>query len=42
MGRLMIVFTLGALFASTVGARMALLIARLQFLVDVPSKLFGG
>jgi hypothetical protein len=32
MGRLMIIFTLGALFANTVGARVALLVARLQFL----------
>lgn len=32
MGRLMIIFTLGALFANTVTSRMALLISRLQFL----------
>ena len=32
MGRLMIIFTLGALFANTVGARVALLVSRLQFL----------
>lgn len=38
MGRLMIIFTLGALFANTVSARVALLIARLEFLVDF----FGG
>lgn len=41
MGRLMIIFTLGALFAATVSARVALLISRLQFLADIP-KLFGG
>ncbi len=33
IGRLMIIFTLGALFANTVGARVALLISRLQFLL---------
>jgi hypothetical protein len=38
MGRLMIIFTLGALFAHTVNARVALLISRLQFL----ASLFGG
>jgi hypothetical protein len=38
MGRLMIIFTLGALFASTVSSRVALLISRLQFLAG----LFGG
>ncbi len=38
MGRLMIIFTLGALFANTVSSRVALLISRLQFL----SGLFGG
>lgn len=38
MGRLMIIFTLGALFANTVGARVALLVARLQFL----ASFFGG
>jgi len=32
MGRLMIIFTLGALFANTVSARVALLVDRLQFL----------
>ena len=32
MGRLMIIFTLGALFANTVSARVALLVSRLQFL----------
>jgi len=37
----MIIFTLGALFAGTVSAKVALLIARLQFLADIP-KLFGG
>ena len=34
MGRLMIIFTLGALFANTVTSRMALLISRLQFLAS--------
>lgn len=34
MGRLMIIFTLGALFANAVSSRMALLIARLQFLFN--------
>lgn len=38
MGRLMIIFTLGALFANTVSARVALLISRLQFL----AHFFGG
>jgi hypothetical protein len=38
MGRLMLIFTLGALFASTFSSRVALLISRLQFLVG----LFGG
>lgn len=38
MGRLMIIFTLGALFANAVSSRVAMLIARLQFL----SGLFGG
>ena len=38
MGRLMIIFTLGALFANSVGARVALLVSRLQFLAG----LFGG
>ncbi len=33
MGRLMIIFTLGALFANTVSSRVALLISRLQFLL---------
>jgi hypothetical protein len=35
MGRLMIIFTLGALFANTVSARVALLISRLQFLMSL-------
>jgi hypothetical protein len=35
MGRLMIIFTLGALFANTVSARVALLISRLQFLANL-------
>jgi hypothetical protein len=34
MGRLIIIFTLGALFANTVTSRMALLISRLQFLAS--------
>ncbi len=38
MGRLMIIFTLGALFANTVSSRVALLISRLQFLTGF----FGG
>lgn len=38
MGRLMIIFTLGALFANTVSSRVALLVSRLQFLAG----LFGG
>jgi hypothetical protein len=38
MGRLIIIFTLGALFANTFNSRMALLISRLQFLIG----LFGG
>ena len=33
MGRLMIIFTLGALFGNVVNSRVALLISRLQFLV---------
>ena len=38
MGRLMIIFTLGALFANAVSARVALLVSRLQFLFGF----FGG
>jgi hypothetical protein len=38
MGRLMIIFTLGALFANTFSSRVALLVSRLQFLAG----LFGG
>lgn len=38
MGRLMLIFTLGALFANAFSSRVALLIARLQFLAG----LFGG
>ena len=34
MGQLMIIFTLGALFANTVSSRVALLVSRLQFLAD--------
>ena len=41
MGRLMIIFTLGALFANTVTSRVALLVSRLQFLADLP-QLLGG
>jgi len=41
MGRLMIIFTLGALFANTVSARVALLISRLEFLFSL-KNLFGG
>ncbi len=35
MGRLMLIFTLGALFASAFSSRVALLIARLQFLLGL-------
>ena len=42
MGRLMIIFTLGALFANTINARVALLIARLQFLLTTITGFFGG
>lgn len=38
MGRVMIIITLGALFANTVSSRVALLVARLEFLVGY----FGG
>jgi len=38
MGRLMLIFTLGALFANAFSSRVALLISRLQFLTG----LFGG
>jgi hypothetical protein len=38
MGRLIIVFTLGALYANTFGSRLALLVSRLQFLAGF----FGG
>jgi hypothetical protein len=38
MGRLMLIFTLGALFANTFSSRVALLVSRLQFLMG----LFGG
>jgi hypothetical protein len=38
MGRLMIIFTLGALFANTFSSRVAVLVSRLQFLAG----LFGG
>lgn len=39
MGRLMIIFTLGALFANTVSARVALLISRIQFLMSFLERL---
>ncbi len=42
MGRLMVIFTLGALFANTVSSRVALLVSRLQFLAELPGKLLGG
>lgn len=35
MGRLMIIFTMGVLFANTVSSRVALLISRLQFLAGL-------
>ncbi|MBN1217870.1 MAG: hypothetical protein JXM69_02990 [Anaerolineae bacterium] len=38
MGRLMIIFTLGALFANAVSSRVAVLVSRLQFLAGF----FGG
>jgi hypothetical protein len=38
MGRLMIIFTLGALFANAFSSRVAVLVSRLQFLAG----LFGG
>jgi hypothetical protein len=38
MGRLMLIFTLGALFANAFSSRVALLVSRLQFLAG----LFGG
>lgn len=41
MGRLMIIFTLGALFASTVSSRVALLISRLEFLAGFFTGQFG-
>ena len=34
MGRLIIIFTLGALFANTVSSRVALLVSRIQFLTN--------
>jgi hypothetical protein len=42
MGRLIIIFTLGALFANVVNARFALLISRIQFLAHIPDIFFGG
>ncbi len=41
MGRLMLIFTLGALFANTFSAKVALLISRLQFLADKIPQLLG-
>lgn len=41
MGRVMIIITLGALFANTVSARVALLVSRLEFLAGFFSG-FGG
>ncbi|MFQ5611711.1 MAG: hypothetical protein ACE5H9_06220 [Anaerolineae bacterium] len=42
MGRWVILITLGALFANTVSARLALLLGRLQFLADSLQILLGG
>ncbi len=42
MGRWVILITLGALFTNTVGARIALLLSRVQFLADGLQKLAGG
>lgn len=41
MGRLMIIFTLGALFANTVSSRVALLVSRLQFLGEFFGRFFS-
>jgi len=41
MGRLIIIFTLGALFANTVTSRVALLVSRMQFLAGFFSGFFG-
>jgi hypothetical protein len=42
MGRLMIIFTLAALFANTFSSRVALLISRLVFLTSSVTGFFGG
>ncbi len=42
MGRWVVLITLGALFANTVSARVALLVSRIQFLVDGVRLLGGG
>ncbi len=42
MGRWIVLITLGALFANTVSARVALLVSRVQFLVDGIRTLAGG
>lgn len=42
MGRWVILITLGALFANTVSARIALLLSRIDFLVQSLQKLAGG
>jgi len=42
MGRWIILITLGALFANTVSARVALLVGRVQFLADAVGALLGG
>lgn len=42
MGRWIVLITLGALFANTVSARVALLVSRIQFLADGFRTLIGG
>jgi hypothetical protein len=42
MGRLMIIFTLAALFANTFSSRVALLLSRLLFLASSVTTFFGG
>ncbi|MFQ5576656.1 MAG: hypothetical protein ACE5G8_06670 [Anaerolineae bacterium] len=42
MGRWVILITLGALFANTVSARVALLVGRIQFIVHSLQSLGGG
>ncbi len=42
MGRWIVLITLGALFANTVSARVALLVSRVQFLADGVRALLGG